>query len=109
MQATKTLAAACNAQDWALAARYIAYRGSNDSRDFKDTFKPEVQKELDEIVDVCGAFDEMELARGFKVKSYQTETESEGKWHILVVNGAEGEAALAFLLIKGRYALGDID
>ena len=80
-QATKTLAAACKAQDWALAARHIAYGGPNDSRDFKDTFKPHVKEELDEIVDVCGAFDEMELARSLKVKSYETETESEGTWH----------------------------
>ena len=49
----------------------------------------------------------------YVIEKYFTETESEGTWHLLMINyikkGDAKKVAYAFLKINGRLGLGDID
>jgi hypothetical protein len=96
------------------AAPYILYQGNDDKRAYKsfaDYSKPEDKKGVDEV---CVRINESVNRDGnFRIVKYITEKESEGVWHILVVdykkNNAGKKASFAFLKIGGRFGLGDID
>ncbi|MES2774116.1 MAG: hypothetical protein V4722_08020 [Bacteroidota bacterium] len=97
------------------AAPYIVYRGETDKarrwKDIANYSNPEEKKGVDEV---CYRINQtVNQDSAYKFVKYFTEKESEGTWHIMVVSfirkGVAKQAAFAFLKIKGKFALGDID
>jgi len=96
------------------AAPYIIYRGNDKKRAWKDfaNYKNEIEKKgVDEI---CIRINEtVNRDSTYKIMKYFTQKESEGIWHILMIsyvkNNNEKKAAFAFLKIRNRFGLGDID
>ena len=96
------------------AAPYIVYRGEDTVRKWKDAAdytKAEDKKGVDEV---CFRINQaVKQDEHYRFTGYRSETESEGTWHVITVayrkKGVERKADFAFLLIKGRYRLGDID
>ena len=95
-------------------AVYLAYRGSDSSRKWKDHCNADNQDELaylesagKRIAGYLSASDRYEF------EEFQVESESEGEWciwKVVFIKGEEKKTALfACLKIKEKYALGDID
>ena len=121
----KTLAALCKNVDFSdpktissgtfyKAAPYILYRGEDKSRawkDFADYSNPEEKKGVDEVCIKINRTINKDSA--YRVVRFFREKESEGLWLVLEIayarNGTEKKALFAFLYVKGRYGLGDID
>lgn len=96
------------------AAPYIIYRGSDKKRAWKDFSNYNNTEEKKAVDAVCTRINEsVNRDSVYKIVKYITEKESEGMWHILMVNykkdGTEKKAAFAFLKIGNRFGLGDID
>lgn len=97
------------------AAPYIVYRGEKDkARRWKDFAKYDNAEEKKGVDEVCLRINGgVNQDTDWKIIQYTTEKESEGTWHVLIVSyirkGVAKQAAFAFLKIKGRFALGDID
>jgi hypothetical protein len=96
------------------AAQYIIYRGADKKKAWKtftDYSKAEDKKRVEEVcMRINGT---ITPDTDYRIVKYSTEKESEGTWHVLMVrykkDGAEKEAAFAFLKIGKRFGLGDID
>ena len=96
------------------AAAYFVYRGADKSREWKDTFRASDAAEKAEVLEVCrrikGYLDSSERYRFGPVK---VERESEGNWHVIEVSFRQGgqtkKVLFAFLPVKGRFSIGDID
>jgi hypothetical protein len=96
------------------AAPYVIYRGDDKKRAWKDfaNYKnPEEKKGVDEV---CFRINEsVNRDSSYKIVQYITKKESEGSWHVLIINytkkGAIKKLAFAFLKIGSRFGLGDID
>lgn len=96
------------------AAPYIIYRGDNQQRKWKDFCDYKVYEERRQVNEVC-----FKLVTGinrdssYSIDKYFTEKESEGTWHVLMVTykkkGVDKKSAFAFLRVKERFGLGDID
>lgn len=96
------------------AAPFIIYRGDNNTRKWKDFCNYKELQEKVHVDEMC-----MKVTRGvyqdstYSIEKYFTETESEGTWHVLMINymrkGVAKKTAYAFLKVKGRFGLGDID
>jgi hypothetical protein len=96
------------------AAPYIVYQGDDEKRRWKDIANYNNADEKEQVDQVCLKINNsVNQDSAYKVVKYVTNTESEGKWHVVYVNyiknGRERHAAFAFLKVKGRFALGDID
>jgi hypothetical protein len=96
------------------AAPYIIYRGSDEKRAWKDFANYSNAEEKKGVDAVCTRINEsVNRDSNYKIVKYVTEEESEGIWHILMINyirnGAEKKAAFAFLKIGNCFGLGDID
>ena len=96
------------------AARFIAYRGEDKARSWKDAAnyrKADEKKGVDEVCERINGTINRDTA--FKIIKYLTEKESEGTWHVLVVTynkkGVTKQATFAFLKIGEKFLLGDID
>jgi hypothetical protein len=96
------------------AAPYIIYRGTDEKRAWK-TFANYTNNEEKKAVDfVCLRINNsINKDSAFTITKYMSEKQSEGTWHVLMVkyikNGAEKNAAFAFLKIGSKFGLGDID
>ena len=96
------------------AAPYIVYRGDDKKRKWKDVANYSKKDEKTQVDEVCFKINStVNQDSSYKFIKYQTQKESEGVWHVIVVSynrkGANKQAAFAFLKIKERFALGDID
>ncbi len=96
------------------AASYIIYRGDDKQRNWKDFANYKVYEEKLRVNDVCIKINEtINRDSSYTIDKYFTETESEGTWHVLLVTYMKKDAAkktaFAFLKVKGRFGLGDID
>ena len=96
------------------AAPFIIYRGSDKKRAWKvfaNYSNAEDKKGVDEVCTRINA--SVNRDSSYQIVKYFTEKESEGIWHVLMINykknGAERKAAFAFLKIGKRFGLGDID
>jgi hypothetical protein len=104
----------CKQGDAETAAAYFVYRGADQSRKWRDTFRASDAVEKAGVEELCrrikGYLDESE---GYHVSALTVERESEGEWHVLEVSfGQDGrtkKVRFAFLPIKGKFSLGDID
>lgn len=96
------------------AAPYIIYRGDDKARAWKDFANYTNADEKKGVDAVCIRINEsVNRDSSFTIKKYFTEKESEGTWHVLMINynkkGVAKKAAFAFLKIGKRFGLGDID
>ena len=96
------------------AAPYIIYRGDDTKRkwkDFANYSNADEKKQVDAICERINRTANQDTA--YSITQYITETESEGTWHVLMVNykknSAERSIAFAFLRIGKKFGLGDID
>lgn len=95
-------------------APYIVYRGEDKKRSWKvaaDYTKEEEKKGVDEV---CYKINNgINQDSNFVIKGFRTESESEGVWYVLTVSyirkGKPKTSEFAFLKIKNRFLLGDID
>lgn len=115
----------CKKVDWAdpkttelgtfyKAAPYIVYRGEDKKRAWKDFANYSNEAEKKGVDETCIRINQsVNQDSSYKIRKYQTETESEGTWHILIVSyirkGVAKQAAFAFLKIRNKFGLGDID
>lgn len=115
----------CKKPDWAdpktvdlgtfyKAAPYIVYRGDDKKRAWKDFANYSNATEKEGVDNICLRINGgINQDSAYKIIKYQTETESEGTWHILIVSyirkGMAKQAAFAFLKIRNKFGLGDID
>ena len=96
------------------AASFFVYRGEDKTREWKDTLRADNPLEKSALGELCrrikGYLDE---SHGYSFDGVEVKKESEGEWHALEVSFQQGDKAkkviFAFLLIKGQYAIGDID
>ena len=103
---------ACSAGDIAKAAPLIVYRGPDKARKWKAVCDAGQEVDKMRVEAVCGRISDMGAKDGgVEVTGYETESESEGTWHILkvTVKGSGDKKVFAFLKIGEAYALGDID
>lgn len=96
------------------AARYIVYRGADKKRNWKSMANYANAEEKKGVDEVCYRINaSVNRDSNYHIIKYETQKESEGVWHVLVVSylkkGVQKEAIFAFLKIGGRYGLGDID
>jgi len=96
------------------AAPYIIYRGSDKERAWKDFANYTNAEEKKGVDGICTRINEsVNRDSSYTIVKYFTEKESEGIWHVLMLNykknGIEKKAAFAFLKISNRFGLGDID
>lgn len=104
----------CRNDDADAAPAYFVYRGPDKSREWKDTFRASDAVEKAGAGELCrrikGYLDESE---GYLLGAVKVERESEGEWHAIEVSfqqsGEVKKVIFAFLLVKGRFAVGDID
>lgn len=98
------------AGDWRKAADYVVYSGDDEKRRWKDVCNPEDQEEARGVGEVCGRT-RAELGEGFEWGNFKTKSEGEGEWCVWeVFTGKEKKKRhYCFLLVKGKYAIGDID
>jgi hypothetical protein len=113
-QSILTLFMMCELGNLEKAAGYVVYRGDDPERRWKSVCTLGTEEESEAVEEVCGAIREMLASSdSYATGAYETETESEGTWHIMEVIFTRGDETqtviFAFLEIDGVYALGDID
>ncbi len=96
------------------AAAYIAYRGSDAKRKWKDCSNYALPEEKERVDDMCfGINGSVNRDPDYVIAGYLQKKESEGTWHTLIVNytksGKAKQIHFAFLRIKDRFVLGDIN
>jgi hypothetical protein len=97
------------------AASLLVYRGADKGREWKTTCDY-VREEDQLFVDKTMAKLQV-ISAGLESHTFRefiTEKEQEGVWYVWVTDmryqdGSQDEKAFAFLKIKGKFALGDID
>jgi hypothetical protein len=96
------------------AAPYIAYRGENKMRAWKDTVNYRNPGERKAVDDICFKINQtLNQDTAYKILKYITQTEPDGVWHVIFISykrkGVEKKIVYAFLKIKGNYMLADIE
>ena len=96
------------------AAPYIIYRGDDKKRAWKDYANYKNSDEKEGVDNICYKINNtINKDTNFVITGYETQTESEGVWHILFIEyvkkGEKKKIAFAFLYVKNRFGLGDID
>jgi hypothetical protein len=100
--------------DYASACKYMVYRGEDKQRRWKDWLDENNADEFKDSKQICLRIKSylMECPE-YEFKNFSTETESEGEWCIwqveFCISGKTKTQYFAFLKIKGKYCLGDID
>lgn len=95
-------------------APYIIYRGDNKQRNWKDFANYQNAAERKQVDEIAARINRtVNRDTAWRIVSYETRKESEGVWHAITVNytlnGTPRKLLFAFLKVKGRYGLGDID
>lgn len=113
--------AAASAPDASAAtlAPFLVSRGDDETRQWKVPADPSIPGERayaeGVLADIQGLLAEVRQpdgSLGYEVIEFVVESESEGQWHVLIVEfetGDEQEAMFAFLPLGDTYYLGDID
>ncbi|HKR01185.1 MAG TPA: hypothetical protein VJT09_10955, partial [Pyrinomonadaceae bacterium] len=104
----------CRRGDASGAATYFVYRGPDKSREWKDTYRAGVPAERAAVGEMClrikGYLDK---SLDYTSGEVRVKRESEGEWHVVEVTFRQEEESqkitFAFLRVKGRFAIGDID
>ncbi len=87
------------------------YHGTDNKRNWKDCLNPDNPEELKAAKQLLNKMKNALNDCSYReFDTYHKEKESEGEWHIYTYAcGADKKVHLAFLKIKGKYALGDVD
>lgn len=104
----------CREHDHAAMASYLVYRGENKKRNWKDTYRYDGTEENKQVEWRCDYIRKLLLGYdSYEFGDVEIDTESEGEWVALEVTFKKGEEykkmRFAFLKIKGKYSLGDMD
>lgn len=104
----------CRARDYVQVASFLVYRGPSKKRVWKDTFNYNNRDEQPQVESVCNRIrDLLKGCEGHEFGEVRVERESEGEWVALEVTFKKGgertKQVFAFLKVKGKYCLGDID
>jgi hypothetical protein len=96
------------------AAPFIVYQGDDEKRKWKTPANYNNSKEKEQVNNICYKINEtVNQDSSYQIIKYLTQNESEGKWHVLLINyvrkGKERKAVYAFLKIDDKFLLGDID
>lgn len=92
-------------------AENTVYRGDDPKRKWKDVYNPANTEELKAAKQTLEEMKKALASCNYKeFDTFKQKTESEGTWYVYTYAcGASKKIHLAFLKIKGKYALGDID
>ena len=90
-------------------AKYLAYRGRDKERKWKDSSNYEASDEKSRVDASFSRIEFLLLAGAPSFDSFQSEKESEGTWLIWNVTFGKKKALFACLDIGDRIVLGDID
>lgn len=100
----------CEKEQDAKLAQFMVYRGADKERKWKDVC---TGKELEQVQKIRKRIQKRILPYEYEFVQFISEKESEGVWYVWEMKVIKGDEAkkiyLAFLKIKGGYALGDID
>ena len=97
------------------AASYCVYRGSDESREWKDVCNYEDEEDIIEVKGICIRIKKyLDESIEYNFGEFSTESESEGVWNVWEViftkdNDKQNKVYFCFLNIDGKYAIGDID
>ena len=96
------------------AAAYFVYRGPDKSREWKDVLRPRNPQERKAVESYCERIKGyLDGSTGYDFGEFKVERESEGEWNVwefIFKHGDERKTVyFAFLKVKGKYAIGDID
>src|SRR5262249_48442296 len=104
----------CSSGLYSKAAGHLVYRGPDKAREWVDIYhyqNPAERNEVESIVRSIKAL--LERSDSYKFSKFVKKAETEGEWYVWEVSfrrgEKEGKVSFAFLKIRGRYALGDID
>lgn len=101
--------------DFSPAAQFIAYRGPDKEREWKDGYNYEDETEKKEVDKVCAQLAAMQMDLDhYEFIEFFKEKESEGEWNVWEMkfhykDGAVEDITMAFLRHHSHYLLGDID
>jgi hypothetical protein len=95
-------------------APFIIYRGDDKKRAWKDFANYNNEDEKNGVDNVCFKINQtVNQDSSYKILKFHKEKESEGEWNVLqieyVKKGKTKIAAFAFLKVKNKFGLGDID
>jgi len=92
-------------------ASNTVYRGEDAKRKWKDVYNPANPEELKAAKQTMEQLKKaLEQCNYKEYDTFKQKTESEGTWYVYTYAcGSAKKIHLAFLKIKGKYALGDID
>ena len=94
-------------------ARYIVYRGKDEVRKWKDVCNVNETDEYLRVKMTRLRIQKQFLPYKYEFVKFHTEKESEGIWYVWEMkynkDGEDKKMFFAFLKIKGKYTLGDID
>ncbi len=100
----------CKKTDDKALADYIVYRGDDEARRWKDTYKANNKEELASVAGMRYLIQSRYLGMGdYAFANFFQEEESEGVWNIWEVHFNGKPVFFAMLKIGDRFAIGDID
>lgn len=104
----------CKAGEHDKAAAYFVYRGPDKKREWKDVLKASNLQERKAVESYCQRIKGyLEGSTGYAFGEFKVERESEGEWNVWEFIFKHGDQSkkvyFAFLKVKGKYAIGDID
>ena len=104
----------CKAGEHDKAAAYFVYRGPDKSREWKDVLRASNPQERKAVERYCERIIRyLDASTGYDFGEFKVERESEGEWNVwefILKHGDRSKKVyFAFLKIKGKYAIGDID
>jgi hypothetical protein len=108
------LFAACRANDYAKAAKYIVYRGSDERREWRVPYNYSNAEDREEVRKICDRINaELVLDRAPAFVNFVLHREGKqewGVWEVLFEAESQRQRLLfAFVKVKGKYLLGDVD
>ena len=105
----------CLESNYSEAASYCVYRGTDESREWKDVCNYEDEKDIKEVKGICIRIKNyLDESIEYNFGEFSTESESEGVWNVWEViftmdESKQKKVYFCLLNIDGKYAIGDID
>ena len=94
-------------------AQHIVYKGADTERKWKDICNSWEEDEMMRVKLIKLRIQKQFLPYKYEFVNFHSEKESEGTWYVWEMkynkDGEDKKMFFAFLKIKGKYALGDID
>ena len=112
--AVKSLIAACKAGNFPEVTGMMAYTGSNKKLKYKSILNPKKNAHVKQAKKLCKKINNDINKKGdLTYTTFTEEEESEGMWYVWEIHypsrGVKEAAYFAFMKIKGKYVLADLD